>query len=102
MGVEAEVSAAICFLLSPGAAFITGVTLAIDGGARWAARCFPRRSRPSQPFEGFHRAVPPEVLKGMRLMPVLDSRLDTAGRRLRRQRARMAERLAKCSASKVR
>jgi len=32
LGTESEVSAAICFLLSPGAAFITGVTLAIDGG----------------------------------------------------------------------
>lgn len=26
MGLEAEVSSVICFLLSPGAAFITGIT----------------------------------------------------------------------------
>src|SRR5688572_5314498 len=33
LGTEAEVSAAICFLLSPGAAFISGITIAIDGAA---------------------------------------------------------------------
>ena len=33
LGLEAEVSAAIVFLLSPAAAFITGVTLQIDGAA---------------------------------------------------------------------
>ena len=32
IGLEAEVSSAICFLLSPAAAFITGVTLPVDGG----------------------------------------------------------------------
>ena len=65
MGVEAEVSAAICFLLSPGAAFITGVTLAIDGGAPLGSPLFPALDHDkSQPFEGFHRAVLPEVLKG--------------------------------------
>jgi len=32
-GTEAEVSAAVCFLLSPGAAFITGATLRVDGAA---------------------------------------------------------------------
>lgn len=32
LGTEAEVAASILFLLSPAAAFITGVTLAIDGG----------------------------------------------------------------------
>jgi len=65
MGVEAEVSAAICFLLSPGAAFITGVTLAIDGGAPLGSPLFPALDHEkSKPFEGFHRAVLPEVLKG--------------------------------------
>ncbi|MBS0434129.1 MAG: SDR family oxidoreductase [Proteobacteria bacterium] len=65
MGVEAEVSAAICFLLSPGAAFITGVTLAIDGGAPLGSPLFPALDHDkSKPFEGFHRAVLPEVLKG--------------------------------------
>ena len=64
MGVEAEVSAAIVFLLSPGAAFITGVTLQIDGAASLGSDIFPlgNESR-STPFDGFHRAVTPEVLK---------------------------------------
>jgi citronellol/citronellal dehydrogenase len=64
MGVEAEVSAAIVFLLSPGAAFISGVTLQIDGGASLGSEIFPipAESR-SRPFDGFHRAVTPEVLK---------------------------------------
>ena len=65
LGVEAEVSAAICFLLSPGAAFITGVTLAIDGGVPLGSPLFPDLDHDrSQPFDGFHRAVVPEVLKG--------------------------------------
>ncbi len=65
LGVEAEVSAAICFLLSPGAAFITGVTLPIDGGAPLGSPLFPDLDHDrSQPFDGFHRAVVPEVLKG--------------------------------------
>ena len=33
LGTEAEVSAAICFLLSPAAAFISGSVLRVDGGA---------------------------------------------------------------------
>ena len=64
MGSEAEVSAAIVFLLSPGASFITGVTLQIDGAASLGSEIFPlgTESR-SQAFNGFHRAVTPEVLK---------------------------------------
>ncbi len=64
MGVEAEVSAAIVFLLSPGAAFITGITLQIDGASSLGSAVFPlgNESR-STPFDGFHRAVMPEVLK---------------------------------------
>ena len=64
MGVEAEVSAAIVFLLSPAAAFITGVTLQIDGAASLGSEIFPLGSgSTSVPFDGFHRAVTPEVLK---------------------------------------
>ena len=64
MGTEAEVSAAICFLLSPGAAFITGVTLAIDGGALLDTPLFPIPDHQrSTPFDGFHRGVTPDVLK---------------------------------------
>jgi citronellol/citronellal dehydrogenase len=64
MGQEAEVSAAIVFLLSPAAAFITGVTLQIDGAASLGSEIFPLgpASR-SRPFEGFHRAVTPHILR---------------------------------------
>ncbi|HLA35495.1 MAG TPA: SDR family oxidoreductase [Rhodocyclaceae bacterium] len=64
LGTEAEVSAAICFLLSPGAAFITGVTLAIDGAAPLDTPFYPQHGHRNQtPYDGFHRSVIPEVLK---------------------------------------
>ena len=64
MAQEAEVSAAIVFLLTPAAAFITGVTLQIDGGASLGSEIFPLGPEStSRPFEGFHRAVLPEVLR---------------------------------------
>ncbi|MEZ4362588.1 MAG: SDR family oxidoreductase [Kofleriaceae bacterium] len=63
LGTEAEVSAAIVFLLCPAAAFLTGVTLAIDGGAPLGTAMFPGADHDrSRPFEGFHRATTPEVL----------------------------------------
>jgi citronellol/citronellal dehydrogenase len=65
LGLEAEVSAAICFLLSPGAAYITGVTLPIDGGSPLGSAIFPTVEHDrAAPFDGFHRATVPEVLKG--------------------------------------
>ncbi len=64
MGLEAEVSGAIVFLLSPAAAFITGVTVQIDGAASLGSAIFPMGPEArSVPFDGFHRAVTPEVLK---------------------------------------
>ncbi|MBP6299785.1 MAG: SDR family oxidoreductase [Arenimonas sp.] len=64
MGVEAEVSAAICFLLSPAAAFITGITMPIDGGAPLGNPLFPSVDHQSSiAFDGFHRAQLPDVLK---------------------------------------
>ena len=64
LGVEAEVSGAIVFLLSPAASFITGVTLQIDGAASLGSDIFALGSESkSVPFDGFHRAVTPEVLK---------------------------------------
>ncbi|MFN3835957.1 MAG: SDR family oxidoreductase [Glycocaulis sp.] len=65
MGTEAEVSSAIVFLLSEGASFITGVTLAIDGGAPLGSAVFPLPDHEkSAAYNGFHRAVDPEVLRG--------------------------------------
>jgi citronellol/citronellal dehydrogenase len=64
LGLEAEVSAAICFLLSPGASFVTGVTLRIDGGAPLGSAIFPTVDHDRcKPYDGFHRAVLPEVLR---------------------------------------
>ena len=64
LGAEAEVSAAIVFLLSPAAAFITGITLQIDGGASLGSPLFPSVDHGrSVPFDGFHRALTPAVLR---------------------------------------
>jgi citronellol/citronellal dehydrogenase len=63
LGLEAEVSGAIVFLLSPAAAFISGVTLQIDGAASLGSDIFPMGAEArSLPFDGFHRAVKPKVL----------------------------------------
>ena len=64
LATEAEISAAIVFLLSPAAAFVTGTTLQIDGGASLGNPMFPSADHAgTAPFDGFHRALPPEVLK---------------------------------------
>ena len=64
LGLEAEVSAAIVFLLSPAAAFVTGVTLQIDGGASLGSVLYPATEHaPAPAFEGFHRATTPRVLR---------------------------------------
>ncbi len=64
-GTEAEVSAAIVFLLSEAAAFITGATLRIDGAvpntrSNWP---LPERQTPAPAFEGFPLAQMPKVLR---------------------------------------
>ena len=64
LATEAEVSAAVCFLLSPAAAFITGACLAIDGGAPLTSSIWPTQDHDrSIPYEGFHRATRPDVLR---------------------------------------
>ncbi|HWK64885.1 MAG TPA: SDR family oxidoreductase [Rhizobiaceae bacterium] len=65
IGLEAEVSSVICFLLSPAASFVTGVTVPIDGGAPLGSALFPiGEGRAVVPFDGFHRAAIPQVLSG--------------------------------------
>lgn len=61
---EAEVSSVITFLLSPAAAYLTGVTIRVDGGSTLNARMMdvPDHEE-SQPYLGFHRAVRPKVLE---------------------------------------
>ena len=62
-GTEAEVSAAIVFLLSPAAAYITGSCVRVDGGTPNARTTWTLlQHAKSKPFEGFHRAQLPEVL----------------------------------------
>lgn len=63
MGEEAEVSSAICYLLSPGAAFISGTTVRVDGAASQGnVAIFPLPDHNnSHPYQGFHRAVTPKL-----------------------------------------
>jgi citronellol/citronellal dehydrogenase len=63
-GTEAEVSAAVVFLLSPAASFITGTCLRVDGGAPnakpgwWELQPVQHNT----PFDGFHRSALPAIL----------------------------------------
>ena len=59
---EAEVSGAVCFLLSPAAAFISGSSLRIDGGTLGAHREWPLAPHdPIAEFDGFHRRQRPTL-----------------------------------------
>ncbi|MEX0955099.1 MAG: SDR family oxidoreductase [Rhizobiaceae bacterium] len=65
LATEAEVSAVICFLLSPAASFVTGVTVPIDGAAPLGSALFPAgKGRGTVAFDGFHLAQVPDVLSG--------------------------------------
>jgi citronellol/citronellal dehydrogenase len=62
-GTEAEVSAAVVFLLSEAAAFVSGSCLRVDGAAPNARRHFPLPGGQASPvFDGFHRGHQPRVL----------------------------------------
>ena len=64
-GTEAEISAAIVYLLSPAAAYVTGTCLRVDGGAPNLRQTWTREyeARNTPEFNGFHRALQPEILK---------------------------------------
>ena len=63
-GNVSEISAAIVFLLSPGAAFITGTCLRVDGGAPNARICFKDLENHSraETYRGFHLDEMPKLL----------------------------------------
>jgi citronellol/citronellal dehydrogenase len=64
LGTESEVSAAVAFLLSPAAAFISGACLRVDGAGPNARRMWPRvGGAPSEAFNGFHLAELPTILR---------------------------------------
>ncbi|MDX1451848.1 MAG: SDR family oxidoreductase [Oleiphilaceae bacterium] len=66
MGTEAEVSGAICFLLSEAASFISGDCLRIDGAASQGNRVWPLpKANHSESFDGFHRSTIPAVLRDL-------------------------------------
>ena len=68
LGTESEVSAAIVFLLSPAAAFISGSCIRIDGAVpnvkpNWNRDAQVASGRTTVPYEGFHLARKPKVLE---------------------------------------
>ncbi len=66
LGTESEVSAAVCFLLSDAAAFVSGACLRVDGAAPNAKRIWPEigRGGATAQFDAFHLAARPKVLGG--------------------------------------
>jgi len=67
-GTEAEVSAAVCFLLSPAAAYITGATLRVDGGSSLQKEpMLPLvRHTKMKVYDGFHLPTEvPETFQGL-------------------------------------
>lgn len=64
VGTVSEVSAAIVFLLSPGAAFITGTALRVDGGGPNARRYYDLPEHRNSPrFDGFHLDSTPDLFR---------------------------------------
>ncbi|PCH84022.1 MAG: 2,4-dienoyl-CoA reductase [Piscirickettsiaceae bacterium] len=65
LGNESEISAAICFLLSDSASYISGTTINVDGAASQGnTAVYPlQKAHNLSPFNGFHRSVTPELFK---------------------------------------
>lgn len=68
VGTEAETSAAIVFLLSEGAAYISGITISIDGATHVATPVYKSRQRikESPVFNGFHLSKPPSFIEPLK------------------------------------
>ncbi len=70
-GTEAETSAAVVFLLSPGASFVSGSVLRVDGARPQVRMGWPmalpdgaaQQRAAVKPFDGFHRAATPRVFR---------------------------------------
>jgi citronellol/citronellal dehydrogenase len=64
-GTESEISAAVVYLLSPAAAYVTGSCVRVDGGAPNLRQTWTQSYDASNipEFNGFHRAVKPKVLE---------------------------------------
>jgi len=63
LGTESEVSAAIVYLLSPAAAFVSGACLRVDGAVPNARRSSPLAGKgANEPFNAFLLAQKPKVL----------------------------------------
>ncbi len=63
LGTESEVSAAICYLLSPAAAFVSGSYIRVDGAVPNAKRLREISDKnPTPAYDGFHLASKPKVL----------------------------------------
>ena len=58
LGSESEVAACVTFLLSPAAAFVTGQSIAIDGGGGYEKSVLfdVVKHAPTSRFDGFHRS----------------------------------------------
>lgn len=64
VGTVSEVSSPIVFLLSPGAAFITGTALRVDGGGPNARRYYKLEPHHNSPrYQGFHLDSTPDLFR---------------------------------------
>ena len=65
-GTAAEVSAAVVFLMSDLAAYVTGIEMRVDGGIHNGTGSFlfePGVQKPTKAFEGFHLEERPTILE---------------------------------------
>ena len=63
-GTESELSAAVVFLLSPAAAYMTGQELIVAGGSDLVNGLLPIEPHDRMPpFEGFHRSTDPAAIE---------------------------------------